>query len=200
MTRRVLLAQSIVSEPDILLLDEPTNHLDIDAIQWLEGFLPRASGTLIFVTHDRVFLEKLATRIVELDRGRLYDWACDYPTFLKRRDEVLHAEARQQELFDKRLAQEEVWIRKGIEARRTRNEGRMRALKAMREQRQKRRDRTGTARIQAQEAERSGTLVIDAKGVGFGYGGDLVIRDLQRQSRAGIRSGLSGPTPPGRRP
>ncbi len=133
MKRRVLLAQSLVGEPDILLLDEPTNHLDIDAIRWLEAFLPRTGGTLIFVTHDRVFLEKLATRIVELDRGQLYDWACDYPTFLKRRDEVLHAEARQQELFDKRLAQEEVWIRKGIEARRTRNEGRVRALKAMRE-------------------------------------------------------------------
>jgi ABC transport system ATP-binding/permease protein len=193
MTRRVLLARSIVSEPDILLLDEPTNHLDIDAIRWLEGFLPRAGGTLIFVTHDRVFLEKLATRIIELDRGQLHDWACDYPTFLKRRDEVLHAEAQQQELFDKRLAQEEVWIRKGIEARRTRNEGRVRALKAMREQRQKRRDRTGTARIQAQEAERSGTLVIDAKGVGFGYGGEPVIQDLTTMITRGDKVGIIGP-------
>ncbi len=130
--RRVLLAQALVTEPDILLLDEPTNHLDIDAIRWLEAFLLRAGGTLVFVTHDRVFLERLATRIVELDRGRLHDWACDYPTFLKRRDEVDSAEARQQELFDKKLAQEETWIRKGIEARRTRNEGRVRALKAMR--------------------------------------------------------------------
>ena len=198
MKRRVLLAQSLVSEPDILLLDEPTNHLDIDAIRWLEGFLPRAGGTLIFVTHDRVFLEKLATRIVELDRGQLYDWACDYPTFLKRRDEVLHAEARQQDLFDKRLAQEEVWIRKGVEARRTRNEGRVRALKAMREQRQKRRDRTGTARIQAQEAERSGTLVIDAKGVGFGYGGDPVIQDLTTTITRGDKIGIIGPNASGK--
>jgi ABC transport system ATP-binding/permease protein len=198
MKRRVLLAQSLVSEPDILLLDEPTNHLDIDAIRWLEGFLPRAGGTLIFVTHDRVFLEKLATRIVELDRGQLYDWACDYPTFLKRRDEVLHAEARQQDLFDKRLAQEEVWIRKGVEARRTRNEGRVRALKAMREQRQKRRDRTGTARIQAQEAERSGALVIDAKGVGFGYGGDPVIQDLTTTITRGDKIGIIGPNASGK--
>ena len=128
MKRRVLLAQAIVDEPDILLLDEPTNHLDIESIRWLETFLLRYGGTLVFVTHDRVFLERLATRIVELDRGRLYDWACDYPTFLKRRDELLAAEARQSALFDKKLAQEEAWIRKGIEARRTRNEGRVRAL------------------------------------------------------------------------
>ena len=126
MKRRVLLAKALVTEPDILLLDEPTNHLDIESIRWLEAFLLRSGGTIIFVTHDRVFLEKLATRIVELDRGKLYDWACDYPTFLKRRDELLSAEAKQQELFDKRLAQEETWIRKGIEARRTRNEGRVR--------------------------------------------------------------------------
>jgi ABC transport system ATP-binding/permease protein len=198
MKRRVLLAQSLVVDPDILLLDEPTNHLDIDAIRWLEGFLPRAGGTLIFVTHDRVFLEKLATRIIELDRGQLYDWACDYPTFLKRRDEVLHAEARQQELFDKRLAQEEVWIRKGIEARRTRNEGRVRALKAMREQRQKRRDRTGTARIAAQEAERSGTLVIEAKGVHFGYGGAAVIQDLTTTIMRGDKVGIIGPNASGK--
>ena len=113
MKRRVLLAAALVTEPDILLLDEPTNHLDIESIRWLEAFLLRSGGTFIFVTHDRVFLEKLATRIVELDRGRFYDWACDYPTFLKRRDELFSAEAKQQELFDKRLAQEEVWIRKG---------------------------------------------------------------------------------------
>ena len=135
MKRRVLLARALVDEPDILLLDEPTNHLDIEAIRWLEDFLLRYGGTLIFVTHDRMFLGRLATRIVELDRGHLYDWACDYPTFLKRKEELLAAEARQAALFDKKLAQEEVWIRKGIEARRTRNEGRVRALKAMREAR-----------------------------------------------------------------
>ena len=135
MKRRVLLARALVDEPDILLLDEPTNHLDIEAIRWLEDFLLRYGGTLIFVTHDRMFLGRLATRIVELDRGHLFDWACDYPTFLKRKEELLAAEARQAALFDKKLAQEEVWIRKGIEARRTRNEGRVRALKAMREAR-----------------------------------------------------------------
>jgi ABC transport system ATP-binding/permease protein len=198
MKRRVLLAQSIVSEPDILLLDEPTNHLDIDAIRWLEAFLPRAGATLVFVTHDRVFLEKLATRIVELDRGRLYDWACDYPTFLKRRDEVLHSEARQQELFDKRLAEEEVWIRKGIQARRTRNEGRVRALKAMREQRAKRRDRLGTARISMQEGERSGALVIEAKEATFGYGDDLVIRELTTTIMRGDKVGIIGPNAAGK--
>jgi ABC transport system ATP-binding/permease protein len=198
MKRRVLLAQSLVTEPDILLLDEPTNHLDIDAIRWLETFLPRLGATLIFVTHDRVFLEKLATRIVELDRGQLYDWACDYPTFLKRRDEVLQAETRQQELFDKRLAQEEVWIRKGIEARRTRNEGRVRALKAMREQRARRRERLGTARITTQEAERSGTMVIEAKGVSFGYGGEPVIKDTTTTIVRGDKVGIIGPNAAGK--
>ena len=117
MKRRVLLAKALVSDPDILLLDEPTNHLDIDAIRWLEEFLLRAGGTLVFVTHDRMFLGRLASRIVELDRGKLYDWDCDYPTFLKRKEELLAAEERQNALFDKKLAQEEVWIRKGIEAR-----------------------------------------------------------------------------------
>jgi ATP-binding cassette subfamily F protein uup len=179
-------------------LDEPTNHLDIEAIRWLETFLLRAGGTLLFVTHDRVFLEKLATRIIELDRGRLYDWDCDYPTFLKRRDEVLNAEARQQELFDKKLAQEEAWIRKGIEARRTRNEGRVRSLKAMREARQQRRLRQGTARIQAQEAEQSGTLVIKAKGVGFSYGDRIVIQNLTTTIFRGDKVGIIGPNASGK--
>ena len=170
MKRRVLLARALVADPDILLLDEPTNHLDIEAIRWLEDFLIRYGGTLVFVTHDRAFLGRLATRIAELDRGRLDDWACDYATFLERKEQLLAAEERQAALFDKKLAQEEVWIRKGIEARRTRNEGRVRALKAMREARLRRRERQGTARMQVQEAERSGSLVIEAKGVGFGYG------------------------------
>ncbi len=198
MKRRVLLAQALVGEPDILLLDEPTNHLDIEAIRWLETFLQRAPGTLLFVTHDRMFLEKLATRIIELDRGRLYDWACDYPTFLKRRDEVLHAEARQQQLFDKKLAQEEAWIRKGIEARRTRNEGRVRALKAMRVARRQRRDRQGTARIQAQDADQSGTLVIEAKGVSFQYHDRLVIRNLVTTILRGDKVGIIGPNASGK--
>jgi ATP-binding cassette subfamily F protein uup len=198
MKRRVLLARSLVSEPDLLLLDEPTNHLDIEAIRWLEEFLLREGGTFVFVTHDRVFLERLATRIVELDRGRLFDWACDYPTFLKRREELLAAEARQNALFDKRLAQEEVWIRKGIEARRTRNEGRVRALKAMRAARRQRRETLGTARVQVQEAERSGHRVIEAKGVSFGYGDRPVIRDLTTTILRGDKVGIIGPNGSGK--
>ncbi len=198
MKRRVLLAQALVADPDILLLDEPTNHLDIESITWLEDFLPRFGGTLVFVTHDRVFLSKLATRIVELDRGKIYDWACDYPTFLVRKEQVLAAEERQNSLFDKRLAQEEVWIRKGIEARRTRNEGRVRSLKAMREQRQTRRDRTGNARMLVQEADRSGALVIEAKGVGFGYGGRTVIDGLTTTIMRGDKVGIIGPNGAGK--
>jgi len=198
MKRRVLLARSIVAEPDILLLDEPTNHLDIEAIRWLEDFLPRYGGTLIFVTHDRMFLERLATRIVELDRGSLSDWACDYPTFLIRREELLNAEAKQNALFDKRLAQEEVWIRKGIEARRTRNEGRVRALKAMREARKSRRERTGTARLQVQEADRSGALVIEAKNASAGYADRTVIRGLTTTIMRGDKVGIIGPNGAGK--
>ncbi len=198
MKRRALLARSIVAEPDILLLDEPTNHLDIDSIRWLEGHLLRQGGTLAFVTHDRAFLARLATRIVEIDRGQLYDWACDYPTFLKRREEVLHAESRQQALFDKRLAQEEVWIRKGIEARRTRNEGRVRSLKAMREARQQRRERQGTAKVQIQESERTGMLVMEAKGVAYGYGDTPVITDLTTTIQRGDKVGIIGPNGAGK--
>jgi ATP-binding cassette subfamily F protein uup len=123
--RRVYLARGLVGNPDLLLLDEPTNHLDIPSIDWLEDFLKRWGGTLLFVTHDRVFLQRLATRIVELDRGKLFDWNCDYPTFVKRKEEMLASEQSQNAIFDKKLAQEEQWIRKGIEARRTRNEGRV---------------------------------------------------------------------------
>ncbi|HKI52247.1 MAG TPA: ATP-binding cassette domain-containing protein, partial [Geothermobacteraceae bacterium] len=144
--RRVLLARALAGQPDILLLDEPTNHLDIASITWLEELLLREKLTLVFVTHDRAFLRRLATRIVELDRGNLYDFACDYDTFLQRKDEVLHAETVQWKRFDKKLAEEEVWIRKGIKARRTRNEGRVRALQKMREEHRQRRQRTGKAR------------------------------------------------------
>ncbi len=198
MKRRVLLARSLVDEPDILLLDEPTNHLDIEAIRWLEDFLLRYGGTLIFVTHDRMFLGKLATRIVELDRGHLFDWACDYPTFLMRKEELLAAEARQAALFDKKLAQEETWIRKGVEARRTRNEGRVRALKAMREARAQRRERQGSARMQVQESERSGTMVIEAKGAGFGYEGRPVIAGLTTTITRGDKVGIIGPNGSGK--
>ncbi len=198
MKRRVLLARALVAEPDVLLLDEPTNHLDVAAIEWLEEFLSRFAGTLVFVTHDRAFLTRLATRIVELDRGRLQSWDCDYPTFLKRRDELLEAEERQRALFDKKLAQEETWIRKGVEARRTRNEGRVRALKAMRDERRKRRERQSTARIQVQEAERGGTMVVEAKGVGFSYGGREVIRGLETTIYRGDKVGLIGPNGAGK--
>jgi ATP-binding cassette subfamily F protein uup len=198
MKRRVLLAKAIVGEPDILLLDEPTNHLDIESICWLEEFLLRFSGTLIFVTHDRALLERLATRIVELDRGRLFDWRCDYPTFLERKEAALAAETRQNELFDKRLAQEEVWIRKGIEARRTRNEGRVRALKAMREERWQRRDVQGVARIEAQQAEATGRLVIEAKGVSFAYGDRPVIQELTTSIMRGDKVGIIGPNGSGK--
>ncbi len=200
MKRRVLLARALVGEPDVLLLDEPTNHLDIDAIGWLEEFLVRQAVTLIFVTHDRVFLSRLATRVIELDRGRLFDWACDYPTFLNRKEELLAAEERQNALFDKRLAQEEVWIRKGIEARRTRNEGRVRALKAMREAHARRRNQQGNVRMALQESERSGTLVIAAKGITFTHpdGDRPVIHDLSTTIQRGDKVGIIGPNGSGK--
>lgn len=135
MKRRALLARALVSNPDLLLLDEPTNHLDIEAIEWLEKFLSKWPGAIMFVTHDRMFLQKMATRILEIDRGQLFDWTCDYETFLKRKDQLLLAQEKQDALFDKKLAEEEVWIRQGIKARRTRNEGRVKALKKMRQQR-----------------------------------------------------------------
>jgi ATP-binding cassette subfamily F protein uup len=198
MKRRVLLAKALVLEPDVLLLDEPTNHLDIESIRWLEEYLMRFVGTLVFVTHDRTFLSRLATRIVEVDRGRLFDWSCDYPTFLERKEAALAAEERQASLFDKRLAEEEVWIRKGIQARRTRNEGRVRALKAMREERKARRERTGNARILAQEAEKSGALVIEVKEAGFAYGDHTIIADASIAIMRGDKVGLIGPNGSGK--
>ncbi|WP_435009776.1 ATP-binding cassette domain-containing protein [Tundrisphaera lichenicola] len=198
MKRRVLLARALVLEPDALLLDEPTNHLDIESIRWLEDYLLRFGGTLVFVTHDRTFLGRLATRIVEVDRGRLFDWSCDYPTFLERKEAALAAEERQEALFDKRLAQEEVWIRKGIQARRTRNEGRVRALKALREERRERRERTGNARMLAQEAERSGSLVIEAKESGFAYGDRKIIDQASLAIMRGDKVGLIGPNGSGK--
>ena len=167
--RRVLLAQTLVAKPDVLLLDEPTNHLDIDAIAWLEEFLLRWPATLMFVTHDRAFLRNLATRILEIDRGRIFDWSCDYDTFLARKEAALSAEEKQNALFDKKLAQEEVWIRQGIKARRTRNEGRVRGLEKMREERGERRKKVGTSRLQIQEGGRSGMLVAEVKNIDFAY-------------------------------
>lgn len=198
MKRRVLLARALVCDPDLLLLDEPTNHLDIESIGWIEDFLLREGVTLVFVTHDRMFLRRLATRIIEIERGRLFDWTCDYDTFQRRKAAALEAEARQEELFDKKLAEEEVWIRKGIEARRTRNEGRVRALEKMREARRNRRTREGTVRIEAQEIERSGNLVVDVKGVGHRFDGRTILEDVTTTIYRGDKIGILGPNGSGK--
>ncbi|MBM7060952.1 ATP-binding cassette domain-containing protein [Pseudomonas sp. UL073] len=189
--RRVLLAQALVSEPDLLLLDEPTNHLDIGAIAWLEEALLGFQGAVLFITHDRSFLQNLATRILELDRGGLIDWNGDYASFLVHKEQQLAAEETANALFDKRLAQEEVWIRQGIKARRTRNEGRVRALKAMRAERAERRERQGKANIQLETADKSGKQVMVAEQVSFAHpGGPKLIDDfslvLQRSDRIGL--------------
>ena len=200
MKRRVLLAKALVLDPGVLLLDEPTNHLDIDAIAWLEEFLLKFPGTLIFVTHDRVFLQKVATRIVELDRGKLYDWTCDYATFLVRKQEALLAEEQQQALFDKKLAQEEAWIRRGVKARCVRNEGRVRALKKMREERRERREKVGNVQVEMQEAERSGALVISARDVEYRYEvtGRTIVRNLTTTIMRGDKVGIIGPNGAGK--
>jgi len=198
MQRRVLIARALARESDILLLDEPTNHLDIDGIAWLETFLLREARTLLFVTHDRMFLRKLATRIVELDRGRLRDWACDYDTYLERREAELSAESAQRARFDKRLAEEETWIRRGVKARATRNEGRVRALERMREERRARREQVGAVRMEAQRAVPSGRLVVEARGVEVGYGDRPGIRDFSTTILRGDRVGVIGPNGSGK--
>lgn len=198
MKRRVLLARALVADPEILLLDEPTNHLDIESIAWLEEFLLREAPTLVFITHDRVFLQQLATRIVEVERARLFDWTCDYQTFLARKADALAAEAGQEALFDKKLAEEEVWIRKGIEARRTRNMGRVRALEAMRRERQARRSQAGSVRIAPQDAERSGNLVIDVQGVSQSFGGRPILCDVSTTIYRGDKIGILGPNGSGK--
>ena len=192
MKRRVLLARAIVSAPDILLLDEPTNHLDVEAITWLEEFLVRWPATLIFVTHDRMFLRKLASRILEIDRGRLFDWSCDYDTFLKRKEQALAAEEKQNALFDKRLAEEEVWIRTGIKARRTRNEGRVRALEKMRLVRSQRRGAEGKVQMAIQEGNRSGVLVADVEEVSFAYSERPIVKDFSTTIIRGDKVGIIG--------
>jgi ATP-binding cassette subfamily F protein uup len=196
--RRVLLARAVVGQPDLLLLDEPTNHLDIEAVEWLEGFLGRWRGALLFVTHDRTFLRRIADRILEIDRGRIFDWSCDYDTFLVRKEEALAAEEKQNALFDKKLAQEEIWIRTGIKARRTRNEGRVRALEAMRRERGRRRDAVGRVKLEIQEAERSGALVAALEGVSFLRGTRPIIRDLTTSVMRGDRIGIIGPNGSGK--
>ncbi|MGD9974477.1 MAG: ATP-binding cassette domain-containing protein [Desulfatirhabdiaceae bacterium] len=197
--RRVMLAKALALDPDILLLDEPTNHLDIESIAWMEDFLLKDGRTLLFVTHDRLFLQRLATRIVELDRGHLTDWSCDYPTFMARKQANLDAEAGQQRQFDKNLAKEEGWIRQGVKARRTRNEGRVRALEKMREERRNRRERTGSVRLRAQEARRSGKLVIEANSVSFGFEtGKPLIQDFSTVIMRGDKIGIIGPNGSGK--
>ncbi len=198
MKRRVLLAQALVVQPDILLLDEPTNHLDIESIRWLETFLKGYEGTLVFVTHDRVFLQALATRILEVERGKLYDWECDYSTFLKRREQLQAAEEKQNNLFDKKLAEEERWIRQGIKARRTRNEGRVRALQELRRQRADRREKQGNVRLLAQESERSGQLVLEATDLTFAYGEQTIIRPFSTLVTRGDKIGVVGPNGAGK--
>ena len=196
--RRTLLARALVAEPDLLVLDEPTNHLDIDAITWLETFLAEYAGAVVFVTHDRAFLQRLATRIVEIDRGKLASWPGDYATFLRRKEEWLANEAVQQDKFDKRLAGEEVWLRQGIKARRTRNEGRVRALMAMRSERAARRELLSSVRLQVERAESSGQLVFEAKGVGKAYDGTPIVRDFSTRIMRGDRIGLIGPNGAGK--
>jgi ATP-binding cassette subfamily F protein uup len=196
--RRVLLARALVAQPDLLLLDEPTNHLDIDAITWLEDFLADYSGAVIFVTHDRAFLQRLSTRIVEIDRGRVTSWPGDYATFVRRKDEWLANEAVLQEKFDRKLAEEEAWVRQGIKARRTRNEGRVRALLAMRAERAARREQAGTARMQMEAADPSGRLVFEAKQVAKSFGGAPVVAEFSTRVMRGDRIGLIGPNGAGK--
>jgi len=193
MKRRVLLAQALVQAPDILLLDEPTNHLDIEAIDWLESFFKSWPGTLIFITHDRAFVRALATRIIELDRGKLTSWPGSYEKYLEGKQQQLDAEEKANAEFDKKLSQEETWIRQGIKARRTRNEGRVRALKAMRNERAARRERQGKVALTIQGAEQSGKVVIEAKHLHHAHGDQVILRDFSTTILRGDRIGIIGP-------
>jgi len=191
--RRVLLAQSILGEPDLVLLDEPTNHLDVESILWLETFLVRRCRTFLFVTHDRAFLRRLASRVVELDRGKLSDWNCDYDTFLRRKDEALATEAVHWVQQDKLLEKEEAWRRQGVKARGVRNQGRLRALESLRVQRSQRRERSGSVRMNVAEAARTGHVVLKARDVSFGYGEKPLIRDFTTLLMRGDKVGILGP-------
>jgi ATP-binding cassette subfamily F protein uup len=191
--RRVMLGRALVAEPDLLLLDEPTNHLDIETIGWLEEMMLEFPGALLFVSHDRTFIRRLAPRIVELDRGRLVGWSGSYDDYVLAKRAALDVEAKHSALFDKKLAQEEAWIRQGIEARRTRNEGRVRALKQLRIERRERRERPGQIDLKAQDATPSGKLVFEAKEMSFDFGGDPVIADFSTRIMRGDRIGIVGP-------
>ena len=193
MKRRVLLAQALVEQPDILLLDEPTNHLDIESIEWLEGFLKAYKGSILFITHDRRFLKSLATRIIEIDRGQLTSWPGDYDNYLRRKEERLAAEDKQNSEFDKKLAQEEVWIRQGIKARRTRNEGRVRRLEAARKEHSERRKLIGNVDMKAQQAELSGKKVIEATDISMRYQERQLIEDFSTLIMRGDKVGIIGP-------
>jgi len=198
MKRRVLLARELAGAPDVLLLDEPTNHLDIAAIAWIEQLLKGFRGAVLFITHDRAFLRNVATRILDLDRGTLTSWDCDYPTYLVRKEEWLEAEARQWAVFDKKLSQEEAWIRQGVKARRTRNEGRVRALKRLREEHRARRQRTGSVRLQIEEASRSGVKVIAAEEASVAFDGRTVIDRFSDVVERGDKIGIVGPNGAGK--
>ncbi len=192
MKRRVILARGLARDPNLLLLDEPTNHLDIESINWLENFLKRWRGTLLFVTHDRTFLQNMSNRIIELDRGQLFDWDCDYPTFLKQKEALIATEEKENVLFDKKLAQEEVWIRRGIQARQTRNEGRVRALIRLRNERAKRREEPGKVNLQVDAKQRSGRLVIEAKNLSYAFENQPIIKNLNITLQRGDRLGIIG--------
>ncbi|MDP6044840.1 MAG: ATP-binding cassette domain-containing protein [Phycisphaerae bacterium] len=198
MKRRVLLARALVSRPDLLLLDEPTNHFDLQAILWLEEFLLQYPGALLFVTHDRAFLQRISTRIVEIDRGGLSSWVCDYNTFVQRKAGLLAAQAHENHVFDKRLKQEEAWVRRGVQGRRARNEGRRRALEEMRLQRRGRKDVVGTAKMQLQGTPASGRLVIEAKEARFAYGDNVIIDDFTAEIMRGDKIGIIGPNGSGK--
>ena len=191
--RRVMLGRALVAAPDLLLLDEPTNHLDIEAITWLEDTMLEFEGALLFISHDRAFVRRLATRIVELDRGQLRIWPGNYDAYVVQKRAALEVEAKHAALFDKKLAQEEVWIRRGVEARRTRNEGRVRALKQLRIQRSERRDRIGQVEIRVQDAAQSGKLVFEAIRVTQRFGAVPVIADFSARIMRGDRIGIIGP-------
>ena len=191
--RRVFLAKALLGSPDVVLLDEPTNHLDLDSIALLESYLLRYCPTFLFVTHDRSFLRRLASRMIELDRGHLSDWRCDYDTFLARKEEVLHAETREWERMDERLEKEEAWRRQGVKARTVRNQGRLRALEALRLERSRRRERIGSVRMAIQEANRTGDKVLKAEHVSFGFGNTPLIRDFSAVLTRGDKVGILGP-------